>query len=174
MGIPKTLVTDNGKQFDSTTFRGFCEKLGINLQFALVVHPQNNRKIEITNRTICKGLKKRLDEAKDNWAEELHSWKLECLRYEQKTTIKKQMNKIAAVERITGRKKTYGKHTSRSIPKPSGEIPQQERTTAGIQSGRPGRKRCRNRYTQCWGRQTRKQLGRIVQGNQDNRSRDYE
>ncbi|XP_050211346.1 uncharacterized protein LOC126661537 [Mercurialis annua] len=72
-GIPKTIITDNGKQFDNKNFREFCKEKGIDLRFTSVTHPQSNGMTEVTNRTIVNGLKKRLDEAKGRWADELHN-----------------------------------------------------------------------------------------------------
>ncbi|XP_050217638.1 uncharacterized protein LOC126668489 [Mercurialis annua] len=72
-GIPKTFITDNEKQFDNKNFREFCTEKGIDLRFTSVTHPQSNGMTEVTNRTIVNGLKKRLDEAKGRWADELHS-----------------------------------------------------------------------------------------------------
>ncbi|KAK3018951.1 hypothetical protein RJ639_003593 [Escallonia herrerae] len=39
-GIPKALITNNGKQFDNSKFQSFCEGLSINLHFTSVAHPQ--------------------------------------------------------------------------------------------------------------------------------------
>ena len=72
-GIPHTLITDNGKPFDNDKFKTFCSELGIKLRFTSVAHPQTNGQTEVTNRTIMQGLKKRLDEKKGNWVEELNN-----------------------------------------------------------------------------------------------------
>ncbi|XP_050222383.1 uncharacterized protein LOC126672476 [Mercurialis annua] len=72
-GIPRIIITENGKQSDSKNFRDFCTEKGIDLRFTKVTHPQSNVMTEVTNRTIVNGLKKRLDEAKGRWADELHS-----------------------------------------------------------------------------------------------------
>ncbi|XP_050233272.1 uncharacterized protein LOC126681766 [Mercurialis annua] len=53
-GIPRALVTDNGKQFNCRAFREFCNDLHIDLRFTSVVHPQSNGMTEVTNRTILK------------------------------------------------------------------------------------------------------------------------
>ncbi|MCI60013.1 gypsy retrotransposon integrase-like protein, partial [Trifolium medium] len=48
------------------------EDFKIKQHFSSVEHPQTNRQAEAANRVILRGLKMRLDEAKGNWAEELH------------------------------------------------------------------------------------------------------
>ncbi|KAK3036832.1 hypothetical protein RJ639_031310 [Escallonia herrerae] len=70
-GVPKILITDNGKQFDNSNFRSFCEGLSIGLRFTLVAHPQSNGQIENMNRSILQGLKRKLDDAKGAWVDEL-------------------------------------------------------------------------------------------------------
>ncbi|KAK3028927.1 hypothetical protein RJ639_039936 [Escallonia herrerae] len=70
-GIPRVLITDNGKQFDNTTFRAFCANLSIEHRFTSVAHPQTNGQTEVTNRTLLQGPKKKLDGAKGLWVEEL-------------------------------------------------------------------------------------------------------
>ena len=67
------MITDNGKQFDNNKFKTFCSELGIKLRFTSVAHSQTNGQTEVTNRTILQGLKKRLDEMKGNWVEELNN-----------------------------------------------------------------------------------------------------
>ncbi|XP_050256370.1 uncharacterized protein LOC126701950 [Quercus robur] len=54
----------NGKQFDSQGFREFCSDLGIKNQFSSPGHPQANGQTEVTNRTLLKIIKTKLDEAK--------------------------------------------------------------------------------------------------------------
>ena len=38
-GIPRVLVSDNGKQFDNDTFRDFCSQLGIKNHYSSPTHP---------------------------------------------------------------------------------------------------------------------------------------
>ncbi|KAK3026574.1 hypothetical protein RJ639_041160 [Escallonia herrerae] len=70
-GVPKILITDNGKQFNNSNFRSFCEGLSISLRFTSVAHPQSNGQIENMNRSILQGLKRKLDDAKGAWVDEL-------------------------------------------------------------------------------------------------------
>ncbi|XP_043809729.1 uncharacterized protein LOC122723055 [Manihot esculenta] len=72
-GIPRVLISDNGKQFDGRTFKEFTRNMGIWHKFSSVAHPQTNGQTEVTNRAILRGLKKRLDGAKKNWADEFNS-----------------------------------------------------------------------------------------------------
>ncbi|XP_077250975.1 uncharacterized protein LOC143890252 [Tasmannia lanceolata] len=71
-GIPRVLITDNGKQFDSRNFRKFCSDLHIEQRFTSVAHPQTNGQTEVTNRTLLQGIKKRLDGKAGRWADELY------------------------------------------------------------------------------------------------------
>lgn len=70
-GIPKTIISDNGKQFADDPFKSWCDELKIEQKFTSVYHPQANRQTEVTNRTILQGLKTRLGRAKGDWVEEL-------------------------------------------------------------------------------------------------------
>ena len=38
-GIPRVLVSDNGKQFDNDSFRDFCSQLGIKNHYSSPAHP---------------------------------------------------------------------------------------------------------------------------------------
>ncbi|XP_077252042.1 uncharacterized protein LOC143891333 [Tasmannia lanceolata] len=71
-GIPRVLITDNGKQFDCRNFRKFCSDLKIEQRFTSVAHPQTNGQTEVTNRILLQGIKKRLDEKVGRWADELY------------------------------------------------------------------------------------------------------
>ena len=72
-GLPKVLITNNGKQFDCDLFRDFCIGHGIENHYSSPVHPQVSGQIEVTNKTLLSALKRRLNDAKGNWSEELPS-----------------------------------------------------------------------------------------------------
>uniref|UniRef100_A0A2N9ERC7 RNA-directed DNA polymerase n=1 Tax=Fagus sylvatica TaxID=28930 RepID=A0A2N9ERC7_FAGSY len=72
-GIPRVLVSDNGKQFDNPRFRQFSQELGIHNHYSSPGHPQANGKVEVTNRSLLKLIKTRLEGAKRLWPEELPS-----------------------------------------------------------------------------------------------------
>ena len=70
-GIPHTLILDNGLQFDSKSFRRYYCELGITNKYSIPAYPQRNGQAEAINKVIVSGLKKRLDDAKGRWVEEL-------------------------------------------------------------------------------------------------------
>jgi len=71
-GVLNEVTVDNGKQFDCTTFREFCSKLGTKLCFASVYHPQSNEAFERANGIIFTGIKKNITEQpKGKWVDEL-------------------------------------------------------------------------------------------------------
>ncbi|RDX80342.1 Pol polyprotein, partial [Mucuna pruriens] len=70
-GLPAEIVSDNGTQFASSVTTKFCQDLHIRQSFTLVEHPQANRQAEAANRVILRGLRRRLEEAKGRWVEEL-------------------------------------------------------------------------------------------------------
>ena len=72
-GILRVLVSDNGKQFDNSAFRDFCSKLRIKNHYSSPAHPQANGQVEVTNRTLLKIIKTRLEGAKGIWPDELPS-----------------------------------------------------------------------------------------------------
>ena len=65
------LISDNGLQFDSKIFRNYCGKLGITNRYSTPAYPQRTGQAEAMNKVILSGLKKRLDDAKGKWVEEL-------------------------------------------------------------------------------------------------------
>ena len=71
--IPRVLVSDNGKQFDNSAFRGFCSELGIKNYYSSPAQPQANKQVEVMNRSLLKIIKTRLDRAKGIWLDELPS-----------------------------------------------------------------------------------------------------
>ena len=70
-GVPNVLISDNGLQFDSKAFRKYCSDLGIKNRYSTPVYPQGNGQAEAVNKVIVNELKKRLDDAKGRWVEEL-------------------------------------------------------------------------------------------------------
>uniref|UniRef100_A0A2N9HWZ7 Uncharacterized protein n=1 Tax=Fagus sylvatica TaxID=28930 RepID=A0A2N9HWZ7_FAGSY len=72
-GIPWAVISDNGTQFEGKLFKGFCSELGIRNFFSSPGYPQSNGQAEVSNKVILDGIKKRLEEAKGRWVEELPS-----------------------------------------------------------------------------------------------------
>ncbi|XP_057746752.1 uncharacterized protein LOC130966021 [Arachis stenosperma] len=72
-GIPKVVISDNGTQFTDKKFTEFLSGLGVRQRFSSVEHPQTNGQVESANKVILSGLKKRLDNKKGAWADELAS-----------------------------------------------------------------------------------------------------
>ena len=70
-GVPRTLILDNDLQFDSKSFRRYCCDLGIMNIYSTPTYPQGNGQADAVNRVIVNELKKRLDDAKGKWVEEL-------------------------------------------------------------------------------------------------------
>jgi hypothetical protein len=70
-GIPKCLISDNGTQFNSGPFKKYCSEFGIRNHFFSPAYPQGNGQAESSNKTILNEIKKRLEEAKGRWVEEL-------------------------------------------------------------------------------------------------------
>ena len=60
-GIPRVLISDNGKQFDNSAFRNFCSELGIKNHYSSPAHPQANGQVEVMNRTLLKIIKTQLE-----------------------------------------------------------------------------------------------------------------
>ena len=70
-GIPRALVSNNGKQFDNPKFRYFCAELGIKNYYSSPAHPQSNGQVEVTIRTLKAALKTKLENLKGKWVEYL-------------------------------------------------------------------------------------------------------
>ena len=70
-GIPRALVSNNGKQFDNPKFRYFCAELGIKNYYSSPTHPQSNGQAEVTIKTLKTALKTKLENMKGKWEEYL-------------------------------------------------------------------------------------------------------
>ena len=69
--IPRTLISDNGLQFDSKAFRRYYCDLGITNRYSTLAYSQGNGQAEVVNKIIVSELKKRLNDVKGKWVEEL-------------------------------------------------------------------------------------------------------
>ena len=70
-GIPKSILSDNGPQFDSRVYRNLCQELNIKNLYSTPRYPQSNGLAEDSNKTLLTALKKRLDSAKGKWVDKL-------------------------------------------------------------------------------------------------------
>ena len=70
-GILHVLISDNGLQFDSKMFRKYYGELEITNRYSTLAYVQGNGQAKAVNKVILSGLKKRLDDAKGKWVEEL-------------------------------------------------------------------------------------------------------
>ncbi|XP_042446591.1 uncharacterized protein LOC122031559 [Zingiber officinale] len=70
-GIPRRLVSDNGRQFVGQHLREWCEGYGIQQHFTSVAYPQSNRQVEVANREILRILRVRLDHVGGSCVDEL-------------------------------------------------------------------------------------------------------
>ena len=70
-GVPRVIISNNGKQFDNPKFRKFCQDLGVKNHNSSPRHPEANGQIEVTNKSLLKIIKTQLEGAKGAWLEEL-------------------------------------------------------------------------------------------------------
>ncbi|GJS31610.1 reverse transcriptase domain-containing protein [Tanacetum coccineum] len=70
-GLPREIISDNGKQFRDDIFKDWCEKLCIQQHFASVKHLRTNGLVERANRSLSEGIKARMEARSKNWMEEL-------------------------------------------------------------------------------------------------------
>jgi transposase InsO family protein len=74
-GVSNRIITDNGSQFTSSAFQGYCEDLGIIICYASVAHPESNGQVERANVEVLKGLKTRtydgMEKRDKKWIDEL-------------------------------------------------------------------------------------------------------
>nr|XP_025669917.1 uncharacterized protein LOC112769645 [Arachis hypogaea] len=68
-GIPREVISDNGRQFTDHKLATFLTHFNIKHHFSSVEHPQTNGQVESANRIILQGLKKKLGQAKGEWAD---------------------------------------------------------------------------------------------------------
>lgn len=79
-GLPRAVVTDNGRQFIDKKLKAFYQGLGIKHVTSSVEHPQTNGQVEAANKVIVAELKRRLGNKKGAWLDELPEvlWAYRC------------------------------------------------------------------------------------------------
>jgi transposase InsO family protein len=71
-GVPKAITVDNGTQFDTKTFKEFCDHIGTKIHFASVRHPESNGLVERANGIIMTRIMKLIfNQPRGKWPEEL-------------------------------------------------------------------------------------------------------
>ena len=70
-GGPRTIISNNGTQFDCEEFKKFCDDLQIKNVFSSVSRPQGNGQVKVVNKTIKHNLKTKLKNLKGRWADDL-------------------------------------------------------------------------------------------------------
>ncbi|XP_042457675.1 uncharacterized protein K02A2.6-like [Zingiber officinale] len=71
-GIPRRLISDNGRQFSGQHLKEWCEWYGIQQAFTSVAYLQSNGQAEVTNREILRVLRAQLDHEGGCWVDELN------------------------------------------------------------------------------------------------------
>ena len=66
-GVPRSLLSDNGPQFNANVFQSVCRVLGITNLYKSAYHPQTNGQVERYNRTIASMLRNYVNEHQDDW-----------------------------------------------------------------------------------------------------------
>ena len=70
-GVPRALVSDNGRQFMCGPTRDYCAPFHIQTKFSVVSRTQTNGQVESANKIVLKGTKKSLETAKGAWVDDL-------------------------------------------------------------------------------------------------------
>jgi transposase InsO family protein len=101
-GVPNWIITDNGSQFTSGAFQGYCEDLGIQICYASPAHPESNGQVERANAEILKGLKTctydGLKKHGKKWLDELP-----CTLWGQSDLIQSSQGRDAFLHGVWGR-----------------------------------------------------------------------
>ncbi|KAK3736572.1 hypothetical protein QZH41_003146 [Actinostola sp. cb2023] len=70
-GVPDSLHSDQGRNFESSIFKEMCELLEIKKTRSTAYHPEGNGQIENFHRTLKSMLKARVEDQPDRWDEHL-------------------------------------------------------------------------------------------------------
>lgn len=100
LGLPRTVVTDNGRQFVDKKLKAFYQSLGIKHVTSSVEHPQQNGQAEAANKAILSELKRRLGDKKGAWVDELPKvlWAYRCTPHD--TTRESPFNLTYGIDAV--------------------------------------------------------------------------
>ena len=65
--VPRSLLSDNGPQFNAKFLHSTCRVLGVTNLYTSAYHPQTNGQVERYNRTIASMLRNYVSEHQDDW-----------------------------------------------------------------------------------------------------------
>ncbi|GAA0160178.1 hypothetical protein LIER_16790 [Lithospermum erythrorhizon] len=66
-GVPKYIITDNGKAFDNKMIADLCSKFKIRNYHSTMYYPLVNGLTEAFNKTLCNLMKKTLKKSRKDW-----------------------------------------------------------------------------------------------------------
>jgi hypothetical protein len=67
-GIPKVVISDNGKHFCNRPFKVLLKKYGVVHRLSTSYHPQTCRQVELANREIKQILEKTISPNRKDWS----------------------------------------------------------------------------------------------------------
>ena len=70
-GIPRIIITDNGRQFISKNTIEYCDTFKIQIRFSFVSRPQTNGQVESASKIVLDGIKKKTEGVKGTWDQKL-------------------------------------------------------------------------------------------------------
>ncbi|KAK8701986.1 hypothetical protein V6N13_020359 [Hibiscus sabdariffa] len=86
-GVPRAIISDEGKHFDNMSITAELKKLGITHKLSTAYHPQTNGQAEVSNREIKSILEKVVNPNRKDWS--LH---LDDALWTYRTTYKTPLN----------------------------------------------------------------------------------